>query len=122
MKSKYQFEDMFYGGILTGTSQAKMDSKGPVNYITHHEVYKSVSLTNPVGVVSKSSFSNGSNLNNLTMKRFNTLANIFDNFLFGIASSSRPAAPSVIFVQKIFVQGFFISPDQISNPVTIDYC
>ena len=51
-----------------------------VNYITHHEVYKPGSLSTPVRLVSKSSFRNGSmNLNDLTVKGPNMLADIFNN-------------------------------------------
>ena len=53
---------------------------GPINYITHHEVYKPGSLSTPVRLVSNSSFMNGStNLNEITAKGPNTLDDIYNN-------------------------------------------
>ena len=55
--------------------------EGPVNYITHHEVYKE-SNTTPVCLVSNSSFHNGNtSLNECLVKGPNTLADIFINLV-----------------------------------------
>ena len=46
----------------------------------HHDVFKPGSLSTPVRLVSNSSFKNGTtNLNDLTVKGPNTLADIFEN-------------------------------------------
>ena len=78
-----QFKDMFDRNILTEITKEEMETyKGPVNYITHHKVYKPDSLSTPVCVVSNSTFKNGkTNLNDLTVKGPNTLADIYDNLI-----------------------------------------
>ena len=44
-----QFTDMLDRGVVTEISQAEISAyTGPVNYITHHEVYKPGSLSTPV--------------------------------------------------------------------------
>ena len=65
--------------VVSEISQAEISAyTGPINYITHHEVYKPGSLLTPVCLVSNSSFKNGStNLNEITVKGPNTLANIY---------------------------------------------
>ena len=73
-------------GVVTEISQEENGAyTGPVNYITHHEVYKPGSLLTPVRLVSNSSFTNGStNLNDITVKGPNTLSDIYNNlFKFG---------------------------------------
>ena len=76
-----QFQDMLDRGVVKEiTPQEISQYSGPVNYITHHEVYKPGSLSTPVRLVSNSSFRNGStNLNDLTVKGPNT--QIFDNLI-----------------------------------------
>ena len=55
-----------------------------ISYIAHHQVYKPGSLSTPVHLISVSSFKNGStNLNEITVKGPNTLADIYNNlFMF----------------------------------------
>ena len=67
--------------VVSEVSQAEMlVNTGPINYITHHEVYKPSSLSTPVCLISNSSFKNGStNLNEITVKGPNTLADIYNN-------------------------------------------
>ena len=64
-----QFMDMLNRGVVSEISQSEISAyTGPVNYITHHEVYKPGSLSTPVRLVSNSSFRNGStNINDLTV-------------------------------------------------------
>ena len=82
-----QFMDMLNRGVVSEISQSEISTyTGPVNYITHHEVYKPGSLLTPVRLVSNSSFRNGStNLHDLTVKGPNTLAEIY-NTLFKFRS------------------------------------
>ena len=62
------------------TKEEKKIYDVPVNYITHHKVYKPGPLWTPVHLVSNSFLKNGStNLNILTVKCPNTLADIFNN-------------------------------------------
>ena len=70
-------------GVVSEISQTEVSAySGPINYITHHDVFKPGSLSTPVRLVSNSSFNNGTtNLNNLTVKGPNTLADIFENLL-----------------------------------------
>ena len=72
---------MLERNVVFELTQAKMSAyTGPINYITHHEVYKPGSLSTPVCLVSNSSFKNGStNLNEITVKGPNTLADIYNN-------------------------------------------
>merc|ERR1712030_315117 len=81
--SKYveQFVDMLNRGVISEISQTELDAyTGPVNFITHHEVYKPGSPSTPVRLVSNSSFKNGStNLNDISVKGPNTLADIYNN-------------------------------------------
>ena len=72
---------MLNRGVVSKISQSEISTyTGPVNYITQPEVYKPGSLSTPVRLVSNSSFKNGStNLNDLTVKGPNTLADIFNN-------------------------------------------
>ena len=76
-----QFKDMVSRNVVSEISQTEMLAyTGPINYITHHEVYKPGSLSTPVRLVSNSSFRNGStNLNDVTVKGPNTLADLFNN-------------------------------------------
>merc|ERR1712002_849575 len=76
-----QFTDMLERGVITEISQGEIAAyTGPVNFITHHEVYKPGSLSTPVRLVSNSSFRNGStNLNDISVKGPNTLADIYNN-------------------------------------------
>ena len=76
-----QFTDMLDRGVVSEISQGEIAAyTGPVNYITHHEVYKPGSLSTPVRLVSNSSFRNRStNLNDITVKGPNTLADIYNN-------------------------------------------
>ena len=54
-----QFADMLACGIILVIPEEELKSyKGPVNYITHQEVYKDLATT-PVRVMSTSSFHNG---------------------------------------------------------------
>ena len=73
--------DMLNRGVVSKISQSEISAyTGPVNYITHHEVYKPGSLSTLVRVMSNSSSRNGStNLNHLTLKGPNRLADIFNN-------------------------------------------
>ena len=72
---------MLNRGVVPEISQSEISAyTGPVNFITHHEVYKPGSLLTPVRLVSNSSFRNGStNLNDLTVKGPNMLADIYNN-------------------------------------------
>ena len=55
-----QFRDMVERNVVSKLTQAEMSAyNGPINYITHHEVYKPGSLSTPVCLVSNSSFKNG---------------------------------------------------------------
>ena len=76
-----QFNDMLKHGVVSEITQQEISPyTGLVNYITHHEVYKPGSLSTPVRLVSNSSFRNGStNLNDITVKVPNTLADMYDN-------------------------------------------
>ena len=76
-----QFKDMLNHGVVSEITQQEISAyTGPVNYITHHKVYKPSSLSTPVRLVSNSSFRNGStNLNDITVKGPNTLADVYDN-------------------------------------------
>ena len=76
-----QFRDIRKHGVISQITQKDISAyNGPVNYITHHEVYKPSSLSTPVRLVSNSSFRNGStNLNDITVKGPNTLADVYDN-------------------------------------------
>ena len=67
--------------VVSEISRAEISAyTGPINYITHHKVYKPGSLSTPVHLVSNSSFKNGStNLNDITVKGPNTLADIYNN-------------------------------------------
>ena len=72
---------MINSGGISDISQNEVSAyRGPVNYSTHHDVFKPGSLSTPVRLVSNSSFKNGTtNLNDLTVKGPNTLADIFEN-------------------------------------------
>ena len=76
-----QFKDMLNCIVVSEVTQQEISAyTGPVNYITHHKVYKPSSLSTPVRLVSNSSFRNGStNLNDITVKGPNTLADVYDN-------------------------------------------
>ena len=76
-----QFKDMLNRGVVSDITQQKISAyTGPVNYITHHKVYQPSSLSTPIRLVSNSSFRNGSaNLNDITVKGPNTLADVYDN-------------------------------------------
>ena len=78
-----QFKDMVSRKVVSEISDKdKAAYIGPVNYITHHEVYKPGSLSTPICLVSNSSFKNGNtNLNDICVKGPNTLADIFENLL-----------------------------------------
>ena len=72
---------MLNRGVVSEITQQEISAyTGPVNYITHHKVYMPSSLSTPVRLVSNSSFRNGStNLNDITVKGPNTLADVYDN-------------------------------------------
>ena len=72
---------MLERNVVSELTQAEMSAyTGPINYITHHDVYKPGSLSTPVCLVSNSSFKNGStNLNDITIKGPNKLADIYNN-------------------------------------------
>ena len=76
-----QFQDMVNQGVVSEISQNEISAyRGPVNYITHHDVFKPGSLSTPVRLISNSSFKNRTtNLNDLRVKGSNTLADIFEN-------------------------------------------
>ena len=76
-----QFKDMINCGEVSELTQQEISAlTSPVDYITHHEVYKPSSLSTPVRLVSNSSFRNDStNLNDITVKGPNTLADVYDN-------------------------------------------
>ena len=78
-----QFKDMVSRKVVSEISaKDKAAYIGPVNYITHHEVYKPGSISTPICLVSNSSFKNGNtNLNDICVKGPNTLADIFENIL-----------------------------------------
>ena len=69
--------------IVSEISQAEISAYNrPVNFITHHEVYKPGSLSTLVHLISNTSFKNSStNLNDICVKGPNTLADIFNNLL-----------------------------------------
>ena len=68
-------------GVVSDISQNEVSAyRGPVNYITHHDVFNPGSLSTLVRLFSNGSFKNGTtNLNDLTVKGPNTLADIFEN-------------------------------------------
>ena len=78
-----QFLDIVNINVVSKISQSEMDVyTGPFKFITHYEVYKPGSLYTPVCLVPNKSFKNGStNINNITVKGPNTLADILDNLL-----------------------------------------
>ena len=78
-----QFKDRMSRKVVSEISPSeKAANIGPINYITHHKVYKPRSLLTLVGHVSNSSFRNrNTNLNYLCVKGPNTLADIFENLL-----------------------------------------
>merc|ERR1712112_725435 len=78
-----KFKDILKRGVVSEITQQEISAySGPVNYITHHEVYKPSSLSTPIRLVSNSSFKNGkTNLNDICVKGPNTLADIFENLL-----------------------------------------
>ena len=56
--------------------------KGPVNYIMHHEVYKTGQQLTSVKVVSNSSFKNSkTDINDLTLLEPNNLTDFFNNLI-----------------------------------------
>ena len=73
-----QFKDMMSRNVVSEISAKERAAySGPVNFITHHEVYKPGSISTPICLVSNSSFKNGkTNLNDLCVKGPNTLADI----------------------------------------------
>ena len=77
-----QFTDMLAHGVISVIPEEEIKSyKGPVNYITHQEVYKD-SSTAPVRVMSNSSFCNGmTTLNECLVKGPNTLADLYENLI-----------------------------------------
>ena len=78
-----QFKDMVSRKVVTEISEKEKAAYiGPINYITHHEVYKPGSISTPIRLVSNSSFKNGNtNLNDICVKGPNTLVDIFENLL-----------------------------------------
>ena len=82
--SKYveQFQDMVSRKVVSPVLEEELNSYvGPVNYITHHEVYKE-SNTTPVRLVSNSSFPNGdTTFNDCLVQGPNTLADIYENLI-----------------------------------------
>ena len=72
---------MLERNVVSEILQAEVTAcSGPINYITHQEVFKPESLLTPVHLVSNSSFKNGStNLNDITIKGPNTLTDIYNN-------------------------------------------
>ena len=76
-----QFKDMLKHGVVSEITQQEISAyTGPVNYITHHKVYKPSFLSTLVRLVSINSFRNGStNFNDITVKGPNTLADVYDN-------------------------------------------
>merc|ERR1712215_516309 len=70
-----QFKDMVSRNVVSEISDKdKAAYIGPVNYITHHKVYKPGPLSTPICLVSNSSFKNGNtNLNDICVKGPNTL-------------------------------------------------
>ena len=78
-----QFKDMMSRNVISEISAKERAAySGPVNFITHHEVYKPGSISTPIRLVSNSSFKNGkTNLNDICVKGPNTLADIFENIL-----------------------------------------
>ena len=99
---------MLNRGVVSEISQSEISAySGPINYITHHEVYKPGSLLTPVRLVSNSSFRNGStNLNDLTVTGQNTLADIFNNLFkfrsYQIALASSPLNSAQLLQTHIF--------------------
>ena len=74
-----QFQDFISRGIFKEILGDEMSQyKGPVFYITHHEVYKSESVSTPVRIVLNSSLKNkdGVSLNDILMKGPNSLNNL----------------------------------------------
>ena len=78
-----QFKDMMSRNVVSEIyAKERAAYSGPVNFITHHEVYKPGSISTPIRLVSNSSFKNGkTNLNDICVKGPNTLADIFENIL-----------------------------------------
>ena len=77
-----QFEDMLAHGVISVIPTEELKSyRGPVNYITHQEVYKDSSTT-PVRVISNSSFHNRTTtLNKCLIKGPNTLVDLYKNLI-----------------------------------------
>ena len=75
--------DMVNRGVISKNPEEELKAySGPVNYITHHEVYKEGSTSTPVRLVSNSLYKNGeTSLNELIAKGPNTRADIFDNLI-----------------------------------------
>ena len=83
MHAKYvdQLGDMLAHGVISVILEEIKSYKGPVNYITHQEVYKDSAMT-PVRVMSHSSFHNGmTTLNECLIKGPNTLADMYENHI-----------------------------------------
>ena len=78
-----QFKDMVSRNVVSEiTDKDKATYVRPINYITHHDVFKPGSLSTPIRLVSNSSFKNGNtNLNDICVKGPNTLVDIFENLL-----------------------------------------
>ena len=75
-----QFEDIIAHGVISVIPLYELKSyQGPVNYITHQEVYKDSVMT-PVRVAFNSSFHNRTTtLNKCLIKGPNTIADLCEN-------------------------------------------
>ena len=74
-----QFEDMLARGVLEEIPQKELeDYSGPVNYVTHHVVFKPDSQSTPVRLVVNPSMTYKKvSLNECLMKGPNSLNNLF---------------------------------------------
>lgn len=75
------FREILSRNVISEISQADINTyTDPNKCITHHEVYKPGSLSTPVHLVTNSSFMDGStNLNYISVRDPDTIADIFDN-------------------------------------------
>ena len=74
-----QFQDLVRRNVFEELTETDIaDYKGPVSYVSHHEVYKEDSTSTPVRIVINSSLKyKGRSLNDILMKGPNTLNDLF---------------------------------------------
>ena len=74
-----QWDDSVRRGVIRELSEEEISNwEGPVNYISHHEVFKEDSTSTPLRIVSNSSLKfNGISFNDILMKGPNTLTDLY---------------------------------------------